>query len=70
MESKDFVLTPYHPSSNEPAERAVRIVKEGLTKLKDGTMTDRLSHIFLQYKIIPQTTTGTAPAELLLSMSE
>ena len=39
------MVAPYHPSSNGLAERAVRIVKEGLRKLKDGTMTDRLSHI-------------------------
>ena len=59
-------VAPYHPSSNGLAERAVRIVKEGLRKLKDGTMTDRLSRILFQYRITPQTTTGMAPAELLI----
>ena len=35
-----------------------------LRKLKDGTMTDRLSLILFQYRITPQTT--MAPAEILL----
>ena len=59
-------VAPYHPSSNGLAERAVRIVKEGSRKLSRGTMTDRLSRVLFQYRITPQTTTGTAPAELLL----
>ena len=59
-------VAPYHPSSNGLAERAVRIVKEGLKKLSVGAITDRLSCILYQYRITPQTTTGISPAELLL----
>ena len=59
-------VAPYHPSSNGLAERAVRIVKEGLRKVSAGTMMDRLSRFLFQYRITPQTTTGIAPGELLM----
>ena len=59
-------VAPYHPSSNGLAERAIRIVKEGLKKLSVGAITDQLSRILYQYRITPQTTTGISPAELLL----
>ena len=60
------LIAPYHPSSNGLAERAVRIVKQGLKKLTEGSMSDRLSRFLFQYRLTPQTTTGSAPAELLL----
>ena len=59
-------IAPYHPSSNGLAERAVRIVKQGLKKLAQGNLSDRLAQVLFQYRITPQTTTGSAPAELLL----
>ena len=59
-------VAPYHPSSNGLAERAVRVVKEGLAKQHGDNLTDRLSRFLFQYRITPHTTTGTAPAELLL----
>ena len=36
-------IAPYHPSSNGLAERAVRVVKQGLKKLTQGNLSDRLS---------------------------
>ena len=63
---KHIWVTPYHPSSNGLAERAVRVVKEGLKKQNTSdTLTDRLSRVLLIYRITPQSTTGIAPAELL-----
>ena len=62
-------VAPYHPSSNGLAERAVRVVKDGLKKQQGGTLLDQLSRLLFQYKITPQTTTGIAPAELLLDRS-
>ena len=59
-------VAPYHSSSNGLAERAVRVVKEGLAKQQGDNITDRLSRFLFQYRITHHTTTGTAPAELLL----
>ncbi len=58
-------IAPYHPSSNGLAERAVRVVREGLKKQQGNNITDQLFRFLFQYRITPQTT-GTAPAELLL----
>ena len=57
---------PYHPASNGLAERAVQTVKRGLKKEKSGNLTARLAKVLLAYRITPQSTTGTSPAELLL----
>jgi hypothetical protein len=57
--------TPYHPSSNGLAERAVQTVKTGVQKLT-GTLEVRLSRFLFKYWVTPQATTGIAPAELLM----
>ena len=60
------IKTPaYHPSSNGLAERAVQVVKNGLKKLKDGSMDTRLARFLLTYRVTPHATTGVAPCELL-----
>jgi len=57
---------PYHPALNGLAERAVQTVEKGLKKEKSGNLTVRLAKVLLAYRITPQSTTGTSPAELLL----
>ena len=59
-------VAPYHPSSNGLAERAVKILKQGLKKMSDGTLMDRLARLLFQYRNTPHTTTGMIPAELLM----
>jgi transposase InsO family protein len=70
---------PYHPASNGLAERAVGTVKTGLGKLAIDTVTaglqqqqgdtlqQRLDRFLLAYRRTPQSTTGVAPAELLMN---
>ena len=57
---------PYHPASNELAERAVQIVKRGLKKVISGDINSRLAKVLLTYRISPQSTTGVSPSELLV----
>ena len=63
---KHTTSAPYHPASNGLAERAVRMVKRGLKKVKEGSMSSRLAKVLLTYRTTPQSTTGLTPAELLL----
>lgn len=63
---KHIKVSPYHPASNGQAERAVRIFKEGIEKMKEGSMKTKLSRFLLKYRITPHTTTGVAPAKLLM----
>jgi transposase InsO family protein len=51
---KHITSSLYHPSSNGLAECAVRTVKEGLVKMKEGSIVDRLSRFLLSYRNIPQ----------------
>ena len=59
-------VAPYHPSSNGLAERVVKIVKQGLKKQSEGTLSDQIARTLFQYRNTPHTTTGSTPAELLL----
>ena len=55
----------YHPSSNGLAERAVQLVKRGLTKMTDGSMQTRLARYLRSYRVTPHGTTGSSPSMLL-----
>ena len=56
---------PYHPASNGLAERAVQTFKEGMRKLKDGSLETKLARFLFKYRITPQSSTGISPAELM-----
>jgi len=58
-------VAPYHPASNGLAERAVRTFKQGFQKYAEGTVEDRIARFLLHYRMIPHSTTGTSPAQLL-----
>ena len=64
--SRLLTSAPYHPASNGLAERAVQIVKHGLKKVTQGTLSARLAKVLFAYRLTPQGTTGIFPAELLL----
>lgn len=63
---KQVLVAPYHPSSNGLAERAVKTVKEGIQKMSEGSLVDKLAHFLFHYRLTPQSTTGKAPAELMM----
>ena len=58
--------TPYHPTFNGLAERAVQSFKLGMKKLTTGSLEARVARLLFTYRITPQTTTGISPSELLL----
>ena len=59
--------SPYHPSSNGLAERAVQTLKVSLSRQASTLPFDlRLNKFLLNYRITPHTTTGQAPCELLM----
>ena len=62
---KQILTSPYHPSSNGLAERAVQTFKNAVKKL-DGPIKVQLSKFLFKYRITPQTTTGVSPAQLLM----
>lgn len=64
---KHVTSAPYHPASNGLAERAVRVFKEGVKKMGEGSVETKVSRFLLKYRTTPQTTTGETPAELLMN---
>ena len=58
-------VSPYHPSSNGLAERAVQIFKRGLERQTEGSLECMLSKVLFNYRVTPQSTTTKSPAELL-----
>ena len=63
---RHFKTAPYHPSSKGLAERAVQTFKMGMKKQLMGTIQTKLSRFLFHYRLMPHTTTGVAPAELML----
>jgi len=61
--------TPYHPSTNGLAERAVQIIKKGLKKTKECLIKSNLARILLAYQTAPHSTTSNALAKLFLGQN-
>ena len=62
---KHVKCSPYHPSSNGLAERAVQTAKAGLKKTT-GNLEGRLCNFLTRYRMTPQSTTGQTPADFVL----
>ena len=48
------------------AERAVQIIKNGRSRIKEGSIQSRLARVLLNYHTRPHQTTGHSPAKLLM----
>ena len=57
--------SPYHPASNGLAERAVQTFKQGMKKLNEGSLSEKIARFLFSYRITPQSTAGVSPGELL-----
>ena len=57
-----------HITRHQTALRNVqsRRSKKGFKKMLNGTVQDKIARFLFSYRITPQTTTGTSPAELLM----
>ena len=64
--TRRVLVAPYHPSSNGLAERAVKTVKQGIAKLTEGSLQDKISRFLYSYRLTPHTTTERPPAELMI----
>ena len=67
---KHMQSAPYHPSTSGLAERAVQTLKQGLKKLKQGSIETRVSRFLSSYRTTPQSTTGLSPSEMLFNRSQ
>ncbi len=57
---------PYHPATNGLVERGVQTLKQGLKKIEGSSMQERLSKFLFGYRLMPHSTTGVSPAEMLM----
>ncbi len=58
-------MPPYHPASIGMVERAVQTFKNGMKKMKEGTVQTNLLRFLFNFLITPHSSTGMLPAELL-----
>ena len=59
--------SPYHPSSNGLAERAIQTFKMAMKRMTKGTIESKVSSFLFKYRVTPHSTTGVPPAELMFN---
>ena len=62
-----ITTAPYHASSNGLAKYGVQTFKSGLKRTPGHSIQERLSKFLFTYRITPHSTTGIAPAVLLMN---
>ena len=63
---RHIFVSPYHPSSNGLAERAVQSFKSAWRKSSEGSTDTRIAKFLFHQRLTPHTSTGNSPAELLM----
>ena len=63
---KHNTSAPYKPASDGQAERAVQIIKNGLSRITEGSIQSRPTRVLLNYHTRPHQTTSRSPAQLLM----
>ncbi|CAC5368399.1 unnamed protein product [Mytilus coruscus] len=63
---KHIRSSPYQPSTNGLAERAVQTFKEGMKKVTEGSIETRMAKFLFTYRLTPHATTAIAPAGMLM----
>ena len=58
---------PYHPTSNGLAKQAVKIFKDEMKKMTEGSLRQKLARFLFNYRITPQSTTEVSLSELLMN---
>ena len=58
---------PYRPSTNGLAENMVKTFKNYYKTSGGGNVQERLDKFLFRYRVIPHTTTGVSPSELMFS---
>ena len=59
----------YHPRSNGLVEHSVQTFKQAIRKV-DGSLESKIFKFLFNYRITCQSTTGLAPAEILLGRQQ
>ena len=59
--------SPYHPTSNGLAERAIQTFKAAMKRMNMGTIESRVPSFLFKYRVMPHSTTGIPPAELMFN---
>ena len=57
--------SPYHPASNGMGERAVQVLKDGLKKFTEGSMSTRVCRLLFNYRKTVQSVTKESPAFMM-----